>query len=213
MEEKEGLKNTVTSHIKNYLYYIIIGVISFVSLVFLPMVGTINVGWNFPTDAAGWFIWITIRIMGSIINVLIFHSFIKQAKVNVKDNDKYKEAVKMLYTCKPKNYIPRSPSKFFGGEYLKKGICIFLITSLSLVALTMAFLYFNWIMFLSYLFTIIFGIALGVLEMLRVEEYWTNEFYDFALKKVREREETEQESVKGQLQAEEVEKPQENSQC
>ena len=36
---------------------------------------------------------------------------------------------------------------------------------------------------LSYVFTLIMGVVFGVIEMKKVEDYWTNEFYDYAIYK------------------------------
>lgn len=167
--------------IRLYMYYIIIGVISFVTLVFLPMIGTdVGLGWAVPTTATGWLVWIATKLIVSAINVLIFHSFICQGKLNIKDDERYKEALKILGMVREKKYVPRSPKKFLGQEYGRKGVTIFLITALSTVALTQAILTFDWISMLTYLFTIIMGIVFGVLEMKRVEDFWTGEFYDYA---------------------------------
>lgn len=195
-EREESKPKLLQGKIQEYLYYIIIGIVSFCALVFLPQVGTIDVGFVFPSDAASWTVWIVTKCLTAAINVIIFHSFIQQAKVNIKDDPKYIEATKMLYECKPKNYAPRSPQKFLGKQYGRKGVMIFILTALSTIALTMAFLYFNWMAFLSYLFTILMGVALGILEMLKVQDYWTNEYYDFALAKKRAKEEEEKETSK-----------------
>lgn len=214
--EEENPKKNFFEITQNYIYYIVIGTISFVSLVFLPMVGTVDASWNFPTDSAGWIIWIVSKAIMSFVNVMIFHSFIQQAKINIRHNDKFKRATELLYTCKPKTYVPRSPQKFLGTQYSRKAVVLFLTTGLSTVALTMAFLYFNWMVFLSYLFTIVMGVALGILEMLKVQDYWTGEYYDFALKKVREKEAEEKaakESAEIAARAEEVVEPQEKEIC
>lgn len=167
--------------IRLYMYYFVIGITSFIALVFIPMVGSeLQAGWNLPNTLAGWIVWVSTKLIMSTINVLIFHAFICQAKINVKDNDKYREALNILGKIRVKNYIPRSPTKFFAGEYGKKGIAIFISTALASVSLTQAILTFDWIAMLTYLFTIILGLIFGLLEMRRVEDFWTGEFYDYA---------------------------------
>ena len=79
-----------TTKWKQYLYYILIGIISFISLVFLPMFGSeVGMAFTFPTTGAGWIVFIITQLLMAIVNVLIFHSFICQAKINIKDDPKY----------------------------------------------------------------------------------------------------------------------------
>ena len=57
-----------------YLYYGIIFVVSLISLIFLPMIGSeADMGFNFPTTSAGWFVYIVSQLIVAVINVLIFH--------------------------------------------------------------------------------------------------------------------------------------------
>ena len=87
--------------IKQNLYYIIIGIVSFLSVAFLPMVGsTIGLEWKLPDTTAGWIVWVVSRLIIATINVLIFHSFMEQAKLNVKDDAHYIEAREILYKNK-----------------------------------------------------------------------------------------------------------------
>lgn len=169
--------------IRQWLYYVIIGVISFIALVFLPMVGSeVGMNWNLPTTTAGWIVWIITKIIVSVINVLLFHCFMCQAKINVKDNEKYQKALEMLYVIAPEVYEPLSPRDWTRREYRTKAITIFATTAFSSIALTQAVLSFDYIAMLTYLFTIIMGIVFGVIQMKKAEEYWTQEFYDYAVK-------------------------------
>lgn len=169
--------------VRQRLYYFVIGIISFVSLVFLPMVGSeVGMGWNLPTTPVGWIVWIVTKLIISVINVLIFHSFMCQAKINVKNNENYRKALEMLYKIAPKVYTPLSPQQWLKKEYRTKAVTIFVTTSLSTVALTQAVLSFDYMAMLTYLFTIILGVVFGIIQMKKAEEYWTQEFYDFAVK-------------------------------
>lgn len=168
--------------VKQYIYYLIIGIISFISLVFLPMIGSeIGLGWNLPDTASGWIVWVGVKIIVSVINILIFYSFMQQARLNIKDDEKYKEARSILVREKIKNVIPSSPAKWNAKQYLTKGVTIFVATGLSTIAFTQAILTFDWISMLTYLFTIIMGLIFGVLQMKIAEEYWTDEYYRYAL--------------------------------
>ena len=167
---------------RQWVYYFIIGIVSLVALVFLPMVGTeVGLAWNIPDTTVGWIVWIAIRVIVSIINVLIFHSFICQGKLNCRENENYKKARDILVKEKKKEVLPRSPRKFLRGEYGRKGTTIFITTAMATVALTQAILSYDWMSLLTYLFTIIMGLIFGVLEMKKIEDYWTDEYYRYAL--------------------------------
>ncbi len=168
--------------IKQYLYYFIIGIISLISLLFLPMLGTsVGLAWNIPDTVVGWIVWIVTKLIVAIINILIFHCFMCQAKINIKDNENYKKARDILIHEKVKEILPKSPHRWNIEQYGKKGITIFLASALSTVALTQALLTFDWVSMLTYLFTIIMGLIFGILQMKTAEEYWTNEYLEYAL--------------------------------
>ena len=62
--------------LKQWLYYYIVGVASIIILCFLPMIGSkVGLSWNLPNTKAGWIVWITVKSIISLLNVLIFHCF------------------------------------------------------------------------------------------------------------------------------------------
>lgn len=173
--------------VRQWLYYFIIGIISFISLTFLPMIGSeIGLQWSIPNTTVGWIVWIAIKLIVSILNVLIFHCFMCQAKLNIKDNPKYKEAREILQQMKDKEVLPRSPRKWNIEQYGKKGTTIFIGTALGTVALTQAILSFDYVSMLTYLFTIVLGLIFGILQMKNAEEYWTSEYWEYAQMKQKE---------------------------
>ena len=168
--------------VKQGLYYIVVGVVSFISLVFLPMIGsTIGLGWNIPDTTVGWIVWVGGKLIVAILNVLIFHCFMCQAKLNIKDNENYLRAREILMDVKLKEFTPRSPRKWNAEQYGKKGVTIFITSSMTVVALTQAVLSFDYISMLTYLFAIIMGLIFGILQMKTAEEYWTREYLEYAL--------------------------------
>ena len=182
--------------IKQNLYYIIIGIISFLSVAFLPMVGsTIGLEWKLPDTTAGWIVWAVSRLIIATINVLIFYSFMEQAKLNVKDNAHYIEAHEILCKTKKKEHEPQSPQKWQALQYGKKGTTIFISSALSVVALGQAILTFDWTAMLAFIFTISLGIIFGIMQMKKAEAYWTSEFYEYALKKQQEQDTATEEVV------------------
>lgn len=178
---------------KNLAYYFLIGILSLISVVFLPFIGSVLQGeFAFPTTVAGWIIYILSKLAVSVLNVLLFYCFIKQAKVNVKNDPKFIEAEKMLEKANSEEHIePRSPKKYFGGVWTKKGIMLFLTTFLTCFALSEALLTFDLSSFLSYLFTVVMGIIMGYLQMRQTEDYWTSEYNYYAQMRLKEFEEKE----------------------
>lgn len=173
--------------VKQYLNYIIIGIVSLIALVFLPMLGsTVGLNWNIPNTVVGWIVWVAVKLIVATLNVLVFHCFMQQAKVNVKDNENYKRARDILINQKEREVLPKSPNKWSSQQYIKKGTTIFISTGLSTIALTQAILSFDYVSMLTYLFTVVMGLIFGTLQMKTAEEYWTEEYLQYALMKERE---------------------------
>lgn len=180
----EQEESSVRQSLRQGMYYIIIAVISLISVVFLPMVGsTIGLGWKLPDTTAGWVVWGASRAIVATINVLLFHSFMEQAKLNIKDNEHYKEAQDILVKVKRKEHKPKSPAQWNAAQYGKKGVSIFLASAMSVVAIGQAVLSYDWATALAYLFTLGMGIIFGIMQMKKAESYWTTEYYEYALMK------------------------------
>ena len=168
--------------VKQWLYYVLIGALSFLSLVFLPMIGsTVKVGWVLPTTTIGWIIWVVVKLIVASMSVLIFHCFMLQAKLNVREDEKYKQANDILQRCSHREIKPRSPRKWNAEQYGRKGTTLFVSSILSTIALTQAILTYDYMAMLVYLFVIIMSVILGVIQMKKAEVYWTTEYYDYAI--------------------------------
>ena len=184
MNENEALSasNEARDKVKQNMYYILIGIISFISVAFLPMVGsTVGLGWKLPDTPTGWVVWAISRLIIATINVLIFYSFMEQAKLNVAKDPHYIEATEILLKAKKADHTPRSPQKWQALQYGKRGTKIFISSALSVVALGQAILSFDWVSMLAFIFTIAMGVVFGILQMKKAEAYWTDEFYRYAL--------------------------------
>jgi hypothetical protein len=161
------------------------------------MIGSsVGLGWKIPNTIVGWMVWVTVKIIVAVLNVLIFHCFMLQAKINIKDNKKYQEAQKILEVSNQKDFIARSPAEWNRKQYKQKGVTIFITTTLSTVALTQAMLTLDWMAMLTYLFTIIMGILFGFMQMKTAEDYWTDEFWQYATKYKKDLELAQKERVK-----------------
>lgn len=167
---------------RKWQYYIIIGVISLIAVFFLPMVGSeADLAWKLPNTFVGWVVYVVTKLLIAAINMMLFYCFMEQAKVNVKDNEKYIEANEILLKhLNKKELIPRGPEAWTKKQYGTKGVTIFATTIFSAVGLTQAILTFDWISMLTYIFTIIMGIIFGVIQMNNAELYWTEEYWKYA---------------------------------
>ena len=172
-----------------YINYAIIGITSFIALVFLPFVGS-EAGLQvvLPETAAGWIVFVFTKTIVAGINVLIFHCFVQQAEVRVKEDARYKEACMLLDEQRHDDVVYLSPKDFYHREYSKKGATIAITSITSAFGLAQAVLTWDALTFLTYLFTILMGIVFGVLEMAKVESYLTNDLLMYARKTSREAE-------------------------
>lgn len=179
-----NLREQVLAKIRQTLYYWIIFLTSCVVLIFMPMIGSeAGLDFKIPTTTAGWILYITTKVLIAILNVVIFYSFMQQAKLNIKDDEKYLKACEIMGKVKKqKEYIPRNPRVWERRQYISKGFSIFISTAFSLVALANAFLTYDYLTLLTYALTIIMGIIFGLLQMANAEDYWTREFYDYAIR-------------------------------
>lgn len=168
--------------INYYQYYILIGVISAIAVLFFPFVGTeVGLAFILPTTFAGWVVYIVSKLMVAAINILIFHCFVQQAKVVVADNPNYKKARELLHQVREKEEpVFVSPRKHYISLYGTKGVTIAVTSILGAVSLTQAILTFDVITFLTYLITIIFGVVFGIITQKGEEVYWTEDFYYYA---------------------------------
>lgn len=177
------MNDKMKQHLDQYLNYWVITVISLFALFFLPFLGSAaGLALILPTTTAGWFVYIATKLIIAAINVLIFHCFFQQAKVNVRDDPRYTEAMEILDKLHIKERVYRSPEEYTRSAYLKKGTTIFITTILGAFSLTHAILVFDLVMFLTYTFVIIMGIIAGVLQMNDSERYWTYELWYYAKK-------------------------------
>ena len=188
---------------KQYQYYVIIAVISLIALLFLPMIGSeAGLAFVLPNTVIGWVVYVSTKLIVAVINILIFHCFNLQGKVNISHNENYLAANEILLReTGDKELVPRSPRQWAAATYGKKGLTLAATSILSAVGLTQAILTFDVLTMLTYLFTIIMGIVFGILQMNNAEIYWTEEYYRYAILR---QEETERIAAEKAKQAETV---------
>lgn len=167
--------------VRNYLYYCIIAVVSMAVLIFAPMLGTdLTMGLKLPQTWGAWIVYVATKALCSLLNVIIFHSFLQQARINVREDPKYREGMDIMYSIEDKDFKPRSPRRWKTQQYLTKGVTIFVSTAFGAVALTNAILSYDYVSMISYILVIVTGIVFGIVSMKNAEEYWTDEFWHYA---------------------------------
>lgn len=168
--------------LRAYLYYILVGVLSIIMLVFMPMLGSATgLQWVLPTTTAGWMVYIICKLCSAAFNISLFHCFNKQGKLNILKHPKYLEARELLKQAGSGNYKKaRSPRQYHRDIYGKKGISIFIITLLGTVGLSQAILSFDIKEFIVQAIALTIGIIFGILQMKDTESFWTEEYYEYA---------------------------------
>ena len=192
------MDNSLKEKLSLNFYYCLIFLLSLVVMTVAPMFSPavnseLGIAAAFPHSPIGWAIYVCTKLFVGIVSLLLFHCFVKQARINIKDNARYIAACRIYEMYHPREYNPRGPKQYFGQLYRKKGIMIFATSILSAVVLTNAILAFDLTAFVTYCMTILMGIIFGILKMKEVESYWTGEFYDAAM--VLQRKYQEQESM------------------
>lgn len=181
-EDRQGTRKILDAINKQYLYYVIIGIFTFIVLVFMPMLGSsIDGGLKLPQGKGAWVMFVITRLFIAITNIIIFYSFMQQAKLNVRNNEYYKAANEILLKTKnAKEKKPMSPKKWETSQYLKKGTTIALGTVFALFSLSQAILTYKYTDLISYVILIFSATVFGIFQMKKAEIYWTTEYYRYA---------------------------------
>lgn len=168
---------------KQYGNYIVIGLVSLLAVTFLPFIGSSFTGAiELPKSWLDWCVFIFSRVIVAVLNIIIFNSFLSQAKINIKDDANFIRANEIMSKItKQAKVQPRSPKKYLGAAWTRKGTAIFVSSILSSFVLAEAILNFNLTLFLSYSFTILMGCIFGYMQMNDAEAYWTNEYLIYAI--------------------------------
>lgn len=167
---------------RNY-YYIMVAVVSVLALFVLPLLGSASgLSLNLPDTTAGWIVFGTTRIAVAALNILIFHCFVQQGRINIMNDPRYLAAREKglslsLDIIKEADEKPaRSPRQYYREIYGKKSVMVFASSMMSAVALSQAILTFDWVAMLTYFATILGGVICGILQMKDTENFWTMEY-------------------------------------
>lgn len=168
-----------------YIYYFIIFCVSLITILVFPLLSSdIGIELGLPDTLMGWAVYVGSALATAIVNIMIFYSFMNQAKINVAENERYKEANQILLDLAikhpKKDKLPRSPKRWNASQYSKKGITLFIGSCLSCFIFTHAVLTYNLTILLTYSSTVLFAIFFGIFQMKIAEKYRTDEFYKYA---------------------------------
>ena len=71
-----------------YIYYFIIFCVSLITIIVFPLLSSdIGLELGFPDTLIGWAVYVGSALATAIVNMMIFYSFMNQAKINVAENE------------------------------------------------------------------------------------------------------------------------------
>lgn len=174
--------NDYYNKIRDNIYYIIVFIVSFIALVFLPFCGSkIGLELDLPKTKSDWIVFILTKVIISVVNMLIYLCFMKQGKDNVRNDKRYIDAMKIMNkTIKERKKKCINPYKWMKFEYIKKGTLLFITTLLTTLAFSQALISYDYMALISYIFVIAMSCIFGIIQMKKVEEVWTDGFLEYA---------------------------------
>lgn len=160
-----------------YVRYGIIAFLVIIALVILPLLSTdMSAGFQFPDTPMGWISYLVIRCMMGVITFLIFVNFDAQGKVNILKDERYINAYTKLYGTKDKKYIPESPKHYKTRVYGFKATSIALTSIITAFVVVNCILSYDYLILMAYGLTILMAIIFGIIQMLKAEMWWVEEF-------------------------------------
>jgi len=174
-------RRMISKALHDYSIHIVIVVVTSI-VVFIPPLcaGCLqgDVSLFFPTNAAGWTLWVLTNSASAIGNVSLLVLFKMQAKRNVRDNENFKQANEIVRKIAREKevFIPRSPAKMNATEYLVKSICIIAATLASFLVISSIIINFDPVTLISTVLSATIALCVSWITMLRNEEYWIDEY-------------------------------------
>lgn len=170
---------------KQYACYGVITLICLITVFVIPIIaGGINAdGWGYwiPDDTFGWFCWWAMKIGTVIGNVAIFALFKAQGKTNSKDNPKYIKAREIMNGMSgTKGFIPKSPAQYQAKSWTTKGLSVVILTAAETVVIGSLIVSWDMMTFISCIVSAITAIIFGIVQMIKDEVYWTEEYLLYA---------------------------------
>ena len=170
---------------KAVAYYMVIGIILLLVTMLIPfLAGGINAqdfNYYIPSTTEGWVIFWVIRAGTVVGNITVYALFKLQAKTNVKNDPAYIKACELLNKLSgQEGFIPMSPSKKAAKDWTTKGIFMVITTASESIVIGTLIFNFDIVTFISCLSSSITAVLFGVVQMIKDEVYWTEEYLLYA---------------------------------
>ena len=170
---------------KAIAYYMVIGMILLLVTVLVPfLAGGINAqdfNYYIPKTTQGWIIFWAIRAGTVVGNITVYGLFKAQAKTNVKDDESYLKANELLNKLNGDDgFIPMSPKQKAAKDWTTKGIFMVITTASESIVIGTLIFNFDIVTFISCLSSSITAVLFGVVQMVKDEIYWTEEYLLYA---------------------------------
>lgn len=170
---------------KAVAYYMVIGVILLLVTVLVPfLAGGINAqdfNYYIPETTEGWIIFWAIRAGTVVGNVTVYGLFKAQAKTNVKYDPDYKKACELLNKLNgEEGFIPMSPKQKTAKDWITKGLFMTLTTASESIVIGTLIFNFDIVTFISCLSSSITAVLFGIVQMVKDEVYWTEDYLLYA---------------------------------
>lgn len=170
---------------KQYASYGVITLIIIITVFIVPIIagGITADDWSYwiPDDTFGWICWWAMKIGTVIGNLAVFALFKAQGKTNARDNPNYIKAKDLLAKKNgEKGFVPKSPAQYQAKTWTTKGISVFLLTGAETVVIGSLIVSWDLMTFISCIVSSITAIIFGIVQMIKDEVYWTDEYLLYA---------------------------------
>lgn len=170
---------------KAIAYYMVIGVILLLVTVLVPfLAGGINAqdfNYYIPKTTEGWIIFWAIRAGTVVGNITVFGLFKAQAKTNCQYDPAYIKACELLNKMNGEDgFIPMSPRQKAVKDWTTKGIFMVITTAAESIVIGTLIFNFDIVTFVSCLSSSITAVLFGIVQMVKDEVYWTEDYLLYA---------------------------------
>lgn len=185
---------------KAIAYYMVIGVILLLVTVLIPfLAGGINAqdfNYYIPKTTEGWIVFWAIRAGTVVGNITVFGLFKAQAKTNCKYDPAYIKACELLNKMNgEEGFIPMSPRQKAVKDWTTKGIFMTITTAAESIVIGTLIFNFDIVTFISCISSSITAVLFGIVQMVKDEVYWTEDYLLYAEYITAKQEEQANESV------------------
>lgn len=170
---------------KSVAYYMVIGMILLLVTVLVPfLAGGINAqdfNYYIPKTTEGWIVFWAIRAGTVIGNITVYGLFKAQAKTNCQYDPAYLKACELLNKLNgEEGFIPMSPKQKAVKDWTTKGIFMTITTAAESIVIGTLIFNFDIVTFISCISSSITAVLFGIVQMVKDEVYWTEDYLLYA---------------------------------